>query len=148
MISAAELRSVAAFSDLPDDQIEWFLGRIQEASVLPGEAFVHKGDPAEWMFIFLKGHFQWSGEFGGDIVTLPARAGEVSGVLPFSRMKRFTVTGRALTDGRLGKFPVSHFPELIQKMPELTTRLVAIMSERIREGDPNRAATRPFDFIG
>ncbi len=134
MISAAELRSVAAFSDLPDDQIEWFLGQIQEASVLPGEAFVHKGDPAEWMFIFLKGHFQWSGEFGGDIVTLPARAGEVSGVLPFSRMKRFTVTGRALTDGRLGKFPVSHFPELIQKMPELTTRLVAIMSERIREG--------------
>jgi signal transduction histidine kinase len=49
-------------------------------------------------------------------------------------MKRFTVTGRALTHGRLGRFPVSHFPELIQRMPELTTRLVAMMSERIREG--------------
>jgi hypothetical protein len=26
------------------------------------------------------------------------------------------------------------FPELVQKMPELTTSLVAMMSERVREG--------------
>ena len=37
-------------------------------------------------------------------------------------MKQFTVTGRALTDGRLLKFPAAVFPELIQKMPELTAR--------------------------
>ncbi len=49
-------------------------------------------------------------------------------------MKRFTVTGRALTDGRLARFPAALFPELIQKMPALTTRLVAMMSDRIREG--------------
>ncbi len=49
-------------------------------------------------------------------------------------MKRFTVTGRALTDGRLLKFPAALFPELIQKMPELTATLVAMMSDRIREG--------------
>lgn len=134
MVSSVELRGVAAFSDLPDDQIDWLLGHIQEVSLQPGETFVHQGDPADWMFIFLEGLFQWNGEFGGDIVSLPAQAGEVSGVLPFSRMKRFTVTGRALTDGRLGKFPVAHFSELVQRMPELATRLVAMMSERIREG--------------
>lgn len=134
MISAFELRGVAAFSDLPDDQIEWFLGHVKEVSLRPGETFVHRGDAADWMFIFLEGQFQWSGEFGGDIVSLPAQAGEVSGVLPFSRMKRFTVTGRALTGGRLGKFPVAQFSELTHRMPELTTRLVAVMSERIREG--------------
>jgi signal transduction histidine kinase len=44
------------------------------------------------------------------------------------------VTGRALTDGRLLKFPAALFPELIQKMPELTATLVAMMSDRIREG--------------
>jgi signal transduction histidine kinase len=48
-------------------------------------------------------------------------------------MTEFTVTGRAVTDGRVLKFPASLFPELIQKMPELTTRLVALMSDRIRE---------------
>ena len=134
MISAVELRSVEAFSGLPDEQVQWFLSHVQEVSVKAGEAFVRQGDPADWMFIFLEGLFQWRGEFGGDTVALPAHAGEVSGVFPFSRMKRFTVTGRALTDGRLGKFPAADFSELVQQMPELTTRLVAMMSERIREG--------------
>jgi len=133
MISSAELRRVTAFSDLPDGQIEWFLSHIVEVSVKAGEAFVRQGDPADWMFIFLEGLFQWRGEFGGDTVSLPAQAGEVSGVLPFSRMKRFTVTGRAVTDGRLGKFPAANLSELTQRMPELTTRLVAMMSERVRE---------------
>ena len=48
-------------------------------------------------------------------------------------MKQFSVTGRAVTDGRVLKFPASLFPELVQKMPELTTRLVGLMSDRIRE---------------
>ena len=134
MISAAELRRITAFSDLPEDQIEWFLSHLHEASVRAGETFVQQGDPADWMFIFLEGLFQWRGEFGGDTVSLPAQAGEISGVFPFSRMKRFTVSGRAVTDGRLVKFPSALFPELIQRMPELTTRLVAMMSDRIREG--------------
>jgi CRP-like cAMP-binding protein len=134
LISSVELRSVTAFSDLPEDQIEWFLSHVQEVSLHAGETFVRQGDPADWLFILLEGLFQWRGEFGGDTVSLPAQAGDVSGVFPFSRMKRFTVTGRALTDGRLIKFPAALFSELIPRMPQLTTRLVAMMSDRIREG--------------
>ena len=134
MISSVELRGVAAFSDLPDDQIEWFLSHVQEVFLEAGETFVRQGDPADWMFVLLEGLFQWRGEFGGDTVSLPAHAGDVSGVFPFSRMKRFSVTGRAVTDGRLGRFPVALFSELVQRMPQLTTRLVALMSDRIREG--------------
>ena len=148
MISAVELRGVQAFSGLPDGQIEWFLGQLQEVSVKAGEAFVRQGDPADWMFIFIEGLFQWRGEFGGDTVALPAQAGDVSGVFPFSRMKRFTVTGRALTDGRLGEFPAANFSELIQRMPELTTRLVALMSERIREGTRIEQLRDRFGLIG
>src|SRR5579859_2423341 len=134
MISSSELRCVTALSDLPEEQLVWFLSAVEDISLQAGETFVREGDPADWMIVFLEGLFQWRGEFGGDAVSLPAHAGEVSGVFPFSRMKQFTVTGRALTDGRLLKFPAALFPELIQKMPELTTRLVAIMSDRIREG--------------
>jgi signal transduction histidine kinase len=134
LISSAELRRVEAFLDLPDDQIDWFLSHVQEISLHAGEAFVRQGDTADWMFIFLEGLFQWRGEFGGETVSLPAEAGDVSGVFPFSRMKQFTVTGRALTDSRLARFPAALFPELIQRMPALTTRLVAMMSDRIREG--------------
>ena len=48
-------------------------------------------------------------------------------------MKQFGLNSRALTDGRVLKFPAALFPELVQKMPELTTRLVGLMSDRIRE---------------
>lgn len=134
MISSSELRCVAAFSDLPEEQIVWFLSCVEDISPQAGETFVRQGDSADWMIVFLEGLFQWRGEFGGDTVSLPAQAGEISGVFPFSRMKRFTVTGRALTNGHLLKFPAALLPELVQRMPELTARLVAIMSDRIREG--------------
>ena len=38
-----------------------------------------------------------------------------------------------MTDSRVLRFPASKFHELVQKMPELTERLVGMMSDRIRE---------------
>ena len=133
MVDKAELRGVAAFADLPDDQLDWFLGHSQEVHVATGETYVRQGDPADWMFVILEGQVQWRGEFGGETVVISGKQGDVTGVLPFSRMKQFTVTGRAVTDVRILRFPASLFPELVQRMPELTTRLVALMSDRIRE---------------
>src|SRR2546421_5670764 len=133
MIDKSELIRVPAFADLPDDQITWFLAQTQEVHLKAGDTYVRQGDPADWMFVILEGQFQWRGEFGGETIVLPGKPGDGTGVLPFSRMKQFTVTGRAVTDGRVLKFPAALFPELVQKMPELTTRLVAVMSDRIRE---------------
>src|SRR6266571_6215283 len=133
MIAKSELLRVPAFADLPDDQITWFLSQSQEMHLKAGETYVRQGDPADAMFVILEGQFQWRGEFGGETVVLSGKPGDVTGVLPFSRMKQFTVSGRAVTDGRVLKFPASLFSELVQKMPELTTRLVAVMSDRIRE---------------
>ncbi len=133
MIDKSELIRVPAFADLPDDQIAWFLSHSEEIHLKAGDTYVRQGDPADSMFVILEGQFQWRGEFGGETIVLPGKPGDVTGVLPFSRMKQFTVTGRAMTDGRVLKFPTSLFSELVQKMPELTQRLVGLMSDRIRE---------------
>ena len=133
MVDKSELLRIPAFAGLPDDQIAWFLGNSQEVHLAAGDAYARQGDPADWMFVILEGQFQWRGELGGDTVVFSSKAGDVTGVLPFSRMKQFTVTGRAVTEGRILKFPASLFPELVQKMPELTTRLVGLMSDRVRE---------------
>ena len=133
MTDKFELLRIAAFADLPDDQIAWFLANSQEMHIAAGDIMVRQGDPADWMFVLLEGQFQWRGEFAGETIIFSAAAGGVTGMLPFSRMKQFTVTGRAVTDGRILRFPASLFPELVQKMPELTTRLVGLMSDRIRE---------------
>src|SRR2546426_750688 len=133
MVDKSELRRVPAFADLPDDQIAWFLSNSQEIHFAVGDVYARQGDPADSMFVILEGQFQWRGEFGGDTIVFSTKAGDVTGVLPFSRMKQFTVPGRAVTDGRVLKFPASLFSELVQKMRELTTRLVGLMSDRIRE---------------
>ena len=48
-------------------------------------------------------------------------------------MKTFTFGARALTDCRILRFPESKFHDLVQKMPELTERLVGMMTDRVRE---------------
>jgi signal transduction histidine kinase len=133
MATNADLLAVPVFEGLPEDQIEWFLSRSEEITVKAGETYVRPGDPADTMFVILDGQVQWRGEFGGETITFLSKPRDVTGTLPFSRMTQFTVTGRAVTDVRALKFPVSQFPELIQKMPELAKRLVGVMSDRIRE---------------
>jgi signal transduction histidine kinase len=127
------LRRVPVFSDLPDEQIDWFLSQADEIHLKPGDVYVRQGDPADWMSVILEGQLEARGEFGGEPIVFSQAAGDVGGVLPFSRMKQVPVTGRAITESHLLRFPASRFPELMQRMPELTKRLVGLMSDRIRE---------------
>jgi signal transduction histidine kinase len=133
MVDSSELRRVPVFTDLPGDQIEWFLSQSKEMNLKAGDVYIRQGDPADAMFVVLEGQLQGRAERGGETFSFDLKPGDVTGVLPFSRMKQFTVSGRAETDSRALRFPASQFPELIQKMPELTQRLVGLMSDRIRE---------------
>src|SRR3981189_1727643 len=133
MVEKSELIRVPAFADLPDDQLDWFLSQAQELHLKAGETYLRAGDPANAMFVILEGQLEIRGEIGGETVAFPIDAGNVTGALPYSRMKTFTVGGRALVDTRALKFSAALFPDLVQKMPELANRLVGLMSDRIRE---------------
>jgi signal transduction histidine kinase len=133
MVDKSELLRLPVFADLPDDQLDWFISQSQEMTLKAGDVYSRQGAPADSMFVILEGQVQWRGERGGETFVFDVEAGDVTGVLPFSRMKQFGVNGRAVTDTRALRFPASKFPELVQKMPELTQRLVGLMSDRIRE---------------
>src|SRR5881392_900679 len=133
MVDRSELLRIPAFADLPEDQIDWFLSHAEELHVKAGNTYFRQGDPADAMFVILEGQLQARGELGGETVVLSPKPGDVTGVLPFSRMKQFPLDARATTDAKILRFPSSLFPELVQKMPELTKRLVGLMSDRIRE---------------
>jgi signal transduction histidine kinase len=133
MADKSELLRFPAFAGLPDDQLDWFISRAEEKHLKPGEATFRAGDPADAMYVILDGQIQGRGDIGGETVVFMIQAGAVTGLLPFSRMKQFTVGVRAVTDVRVLRFPSSLFPELVNKMPELTQRLVGLMSDRIRE---------------
>ena len=133
MVEASELLRLPIFADLPDDQNAWFIGQSREVSLKAGEIYSRQGDPANSMFVLLEGEFEWRGELGGETVVIAGKVGDVMGALPFSRLKEFTLTGKAVKDGRILRFPAALFPELVQKMPELAKRLVGFMADRIRQ---------------
>src|SRR5438874_12666902 len=120
MIEKSDLLRVPAFADLPDDQLGWFISQCQEQLLKPGDTYIRQGDAAENMFVLLEGEFQVRGEINGEIITFSLKAGEMTGALPFSRMKRTPVTGRSVSNGRLLRFPSALFPQLVQTMADLT----------------------------
>jgi signal transduction histidine kinase len=133
MIEKSELTQFPTFADLPDDQIEWFLSESTDMRLKAGEIWSRQGQPADAMFVLIHGLLQGRGVFAGETITFEIEPGEVTGLLPFSRMKEFKVNLRAEVDSVALRFPSALFPQLVQKMPELTQRLVGLMADRIRE---------------
>jgi CRP-like cAMP-binding protein len=115
MIEKAELLRVPVFADLPDDQISWFISQAEEMNLKAGATYFRQGDPPDAMYVILEGQLTGRGELGGETAVFELNAGDVTGLLPFSRMKKFTVGVRAETDTRALRFPSSSFPELVQK---------------------------------
>ena len=129
----AKLRAIAPFADQPQADLEWFVAQSEERRVNDGEITVKEDTPADIMFVMFEGEMRARRENGpqdGPVFT--AQAGDVTGVLPFSRMKTFSVTGRAVLPIHSLAFPTTKFPELFQRMPELSQRLVGLLTDRVR----------------
>ena len=129
-----DLRVVDVLADLADDQLAWIAERSEDVTLTPGEVSMVEGAPADHLYMLLAGEIEGRREKApGDDRVFTARAGEVSGVLPFSRMTHFPLTGRATRPSRVVRFPKVLFRELLARVPELEERLVAVMTDRVRE---------------
>jgi signal transduction histidine kinase len=128
----ALLRKVPAFADQQHDDLVWFVAQSEERRVDAGEITVKEDTPADTMFVIFEGELRARREKGPDGPVFTAGAGDVTGVLPFSRMKTFGVTGRAVLPVHSLAFPASKFPELFHRMPELSQRLVGLLTDRVR----------------
>ncbi len=90
MADKSELLDAFPYSRiLPDDQIDWFLSQCDRDAVSSaGETYLRQGDPADAMFVMLEGQLQARGEIGWRNRSCSTwKPGDVTGVLPFSRMK-------------------------------------------------------------
>lgn len=130
---AEQLRKIAVFSDLPQEDLLWFVSKSQELRLAPGDIVMREGDKAEFMIVMLEGEIRARAEHGpadGPVFTMSG--GEVSGMLPFSRLKVVSVTGRAVVPSHYLAFHVSHFEEMFHRLPELVRRLVGLLADRVR----------------
>jgi len=129
----AQLRKIEVFADLPQDDLPWFVSVSEEHRAAVGEAIMREGDPPSFMMVMLEGEMRARAEHGppdGPVFTIGS--GDVTGMLPFSRLKVISVTGRAVRPCHYLGFPVTEFTELYRRMPELTRRLVGLLADRVR----------------
>jgi signal transduction histidine kinase len=84
--------------------------------------------------VILEGELRIQREQGvGDGRSYSASAGQVTGMLPYSRLTHFPLAVRAMTQTTIATLHVSHFPEMLERLPALGPKLVGLMSDRIRE---------------
>jgi signal transduction histidine kinase len=144
-----ELRRIAIFSDLPDDGLAWLAGQMTLATLDPGEVFLREGSPADRLFVILEGELRATRESdGNDTRVFVAKAGQVTGLLPFSRLTHFPLTSRAMGRARVASLNKDRFPEMLQRMPVLAQRLVGILSDRIRETTRNEQQQEKMAALG
>ena len=133
MITTDELRAVPLLAGLEEEDYEYLISISQEVEYAPGQALAPQGAPAEAMWIMLEGEFQYMQEGVADARVFTGEAGEVTGLLPFSRMTHFTGSVRALTRTRGARIHRDHFPEMLKRIPVLEGRLIGALTDRVRE---------------
>lgn len=136
-MTTEELKTVTAFSDLPNDQLQWIIEHSNYHEYEDGFQIKKTGDEADVMFIIVEGRITFYMDVHGRLVYYFAFAndeqtGGVSGLLPYSRMK--TYPGCSFATGKLRTLLLhkKYFPELEQLNPGLIQRLIGYMTERAK----------------
>ncbi|HET9320943.1 MAG TPA: cyclic nucleotide-binding domain-containing protein, partial [Bryobacteraceae bacterium] len=133
-----ELRHISTFADLSDQDLEWLASQMTLIELAPSEIFLREGSPADRLFVILEGELRGERQSDGKEQRIyVARAGQVTGMLPFSRLTQFPSTVRAVGHARIAALPADRFPDMLRRIPLLAPRLVGLLSDRIREATRN-----------
>jgi len=135
------LKAHRTLGQAPDNELAWvaahgFFRRFKQGDVLisSGKTADSSTIPVEGFHIVLSGHLAIYVDRGeGRHKVLEWRAGDVSGFLPFSRMR--VSPGDVVFEEPTEVFTVlkEHFPELIRECPTVTASLVHVMVDRARQ---------------
>jgi signal transduction histidine kinase len=148
-VSTDELRRVEVFAGLTDAQLAWLATHGEHVDFSAGETVFRAGDPADTMVVILEGALELLIGVGGQMVpTFVQYAGEVTGLLPFSRMQHYSGAGRAAGRLRVLQIHRQHFPEMLQQIPALGQRLVSVMADRVREATRAQEQREKMSALG
>jgi signal transduction histidine kinase len=129
----AALRKVETLDGLSDEDYLWLAHNGTERKVGPGLLLFREGDPPRGMNILLAGEIHVRRAQSGNISLFIARLGQLSGLLPYSRMKGFG--GNGYTVGEAWSLDVAKekFPDMLAAIPTMAQRCVSVLLNRVRE---------------
>jgi len=123
----------ALLRDVPREQIAWVAAHGRLRQLAAGEVLYARGDTVEGANLVLSGHLAIHVDRGaGRRKVMEWRGGDVSGVLPYSRLVAIPGDVVAEEPTELVIVPREHFPEMIRQCHELTAVFVHVMLDRAR----------------
>jgi signal transduction histidine kinase len=118
----------------PVEELAWLVEHGSLRQFAPGELVFPHDQVADALYIVLSGHYAIRVNRGAGLrKVLEWRGGDVSGLLPYSRMGRPPGDTVASEPGESLEVSVKHFPELTHRCPNVTAILVHVMVDRARE---------------
>ncbi len=128
-----KLKTFEAFKGIEDNVLQWVIDSSVYKQYEEGEFIFVAGDKVEEMQMIIAGEYIIRrNQNGNDRILGTAGAGNITGVLPFSRMENATANGKTLKETFVLEFPKSKFTEMVNICYELVQNLVGVMSNRIR----------------
>lgn len=143
----AALRRVGALHGLTDSEYEWLATHGEEVFFPAGAPLFREGDPATKMSILLRGEVHVRRQQGG-LALFVGRAGQITGVLPFSRMKTHGGEGFASTDVWGIQIDRSIFSDMLDAIPSMGQRCVTVLLDRVREMTRLEQQTEKLNALG
>lgn len=130
---ANALDQVGPLHGLPFEDRLWLARHGQEYHANPGDILFEEGAPAEHMVILLGGEIHVRRQHGGAAALFTGRTLQMTGLLPFSRMKSYGGQGTAVSHVWALLIPATVFPEMLAAIPSMAQRAVTTLLDRVRE---------------
>lgn len=129
----AALRTVSALEGLSDAEYQWLAEHGTERIGESGSIVFREGEPACNMNFILQGEIHVRRWHSGPMNFFIGRAGQMTGKLPFSRMKNYGGEGYGVGPVWTLDIPEPLFPAMLAAIPSLGQRCVSILLDRVRE---------------
>src|SRR5579863_5761946 len=130
---AEALERVTPLQGLPFEDRLWLARHGEELLMQPGDVLFEEGAPADRMILMLKGEIHVQRHHGGSMALFIGRTGQMTGLLPFSRMKASGGQGVAVTPVWALLIHKSLFPAMLEAIPSMAQRVVSTLLDRVRE---------------
>jgi signal transduction histidine kinase len=128
----AALRTIPPLDGLTEQEYCWLATHGTERVGEEGDLIFVEGGPCDKMHFILKGEIHVRRKHSGPALFI-GRAGQMTGKLPFSRMKTYGGDGYTVGPAWSIDIDESIFPDMLAAIPSMTQRCVSTLLDRVRE---------------
>jgi signal transduction histidine kinase len=129
----AALMGIEPLTGLTPQEYLWLASQGTERFIGDESVVFREGEPAQHMNIVLQGEIYVHRRNAGSFLSAIGRTGQITGKLPYSRMKKWG--GEGCSSGSLWLLDIHEdvFPAMLVAIPSMAQRCVSILLDRVRD---------------